>query len=71
MPYKIVKVKNGYKVGLVSGSKMSNGKKYLSDKVLTKAQAEKQKKAVEMSESKKKPTRSSRTVKPKKCSCSS
>lgn len=75
MPYIIQRVKGGYKVSKKDGSKMSNGKKYLSDKVLTKAQAEKQKKAVEMSESKKKPTRSSRTVKPKqkapKCSCSS
>lgn len=52
MPYVIQKVAGGYKVGLASGGKMSNGKKYLSDKPLTKAAAEKQKKAVEMSESK-------------------
>lgn len=71
MPYKIVKVTGGYKVGLATGGKMSNNKKYLSDKPLTKVQAEKQKKAVEVAEAKKKPSRGSRTVKSKKCSCSS
>ena len=54
MPYKIYKQKNGYKVGLVDGEKMSNGKKYLSNKVLTKKQAEAQKKAVEINEKQKK-----------------
>ena len=52
MPYLIKKVVGGYKVGLATGGKMSNGKKYLSDRPLTKAQAEKQKKAVEMAEKK-------------------
>ena len=54
MPYKLVKVVGGYKVGLVDGGKMSNGKRFLSNKILTKKQAEAQKKAVEISESKKK-----------------
>tara|TARA_R100001126_G_C4769313_1_gene121618 strand:+ start:78 stop:278 length:201 start_codon:yes stop_codon:yes gene_type:complete len=52
MPYLVQKVAGGYKVGLATGGKMSNGKKYLSDKPLTKAAAEKQKKAVEMAEMK-------------------
>jgi len=54
MPYRIVKVVGGYKVGLADGGKMSNGKRFLSNKILTKKQAEAQKKAVEISESKKK-----------------
>lgn len=66
MPYKITRVTGGYKVSKKDGSKMSSGKKYLSDRPLTKAQAEKQKKAVEIAESKKKTTRTPRTVKPKK-----
>ena len=66
MPYHVVKVTGGYKVAKKDGTKLSSGKKYLSDRPLTKAQAEKQKKAVEIAESKKKPTRSPRTVKPKK-----
>lgn len=65
MPYHVVKVTGGYKVSKKDGSKMSSGKKYLSDRPLTKAQAEKQKKAVEIAESKKKPTRTPRTVKKK------
>ncbi len=54
MPYKLVKVVGGYKVGLVSGGKMTNGKKYLSDKPLTKIQAQKQITAININEKKKK-----------------
>jgi hypothetical protein len=54
MPYRIYRIEGGYKVGLADGGKMSNGRKYLSNKILTKKQAEAQKKAVEISESKKK-----------------
>ena len=54
MPYLVKKVKGGYKVGLATGGKMSNGRYYLSNKVMTKQAAEKQKKAVEASESKRK-----------------
>ena len=55
MPYVLHKFSNGkYKVGLKDKVKMSNGKKYLSNKYLTKEEAIKQKKAVEISESKKK-----------------
>lgn len=54
MPYKIVKVTGGYKVGLVSGGLMSNGKRYLSVKPLTKKGAIKQMGAVNINESKKK-----------------
>lgn len=127
MPYAVKKVSGGYKVGLATGGKMSDGKTTLSKKPLSKAQAQKQKKAVEMNEKKEpaisgispanskklrehaknheggmtgkhmknmvkfmragdsfsaahnkskkldnsKPSRNSRTVKPKKCSCSS
>lgn len=53
MPYKIVKVTGGYKVGLATGGKMSNNKKYLSDKPLTKVQAEKQKKLLKLQKLKK------------------
>ncbi len=53
MPYKIVKVVGGYKVGLRDGGKMSSGKRFLSNKILTKKQAEAQKKAVEINEKKK------------------
>ena len=52
MPYSVNKVSGGYKVGLKSGGKMSDGRKTLSKKPLSKGQAEKQKKAVEMSEKK-------------------
>ena len=52
MPYLVKKVKGGYKVGLATGAKMSNGRYYLSNKVMTKQAAEKQKKAVESAESK-------------------
>lgn len=63
MPYLVKKVTGGYKVGLASGGTLSNGRKYLSDRPLTKAQAEKQKKAVEMAE--KKTTRKSKPKKKK------
>jgi hypothetical protein len=53
MPYKLFKIDGGYKVGLVSGGKMSTGKRFLSVKPLTKKQAEKQLEAVRISESKK------------------
>ena len=53
MPYKIVKVVGGYKVGLRDGGKMSNGKRFLSNKILSKKQAEAQKRAVEISEKEK------------------
>ena len=52
MPYSVKKVSGGYKVGLATGGKMSDGKKNLSKKPLSKGQAEKQKKAVEISEKK-------------------
>ena len=64
MPYSVKKVQGGYKVGLKTGGKMSDGRKTLSKKPLTKAQAEKQKKAVEISEKKKKKTTGK--IKPKK-----
>ena len=50
MPYKLVKVNNGYKVGLRDGGKMSNGRYYLSNKPMTKVKATYQMKAVENSE---------------------
>ena len=54
MPYKLVKVSGGYKVGLVTGGKMSNGKRFLSDKPLSKISATKQLNAVNINENKKK-----------------
>ena len=53
MPYKIYKVVGGYKVGLLDGGKMSNGKRFLSNKILSKKQAEARKRAVEISEKQK------------------
>ena len=50
MPYIIKGVPGGFKVGLVGGLKMSNGRYFLSNKPLTKIKAQKQKKAVEMLE---------------------
>lgn len=50
MPYRVYKVGNGYKVGLVSGEKMSNGKKYLSEKPLSREGAKRQMLAVELRE---------------------
>tara|TARA_R110000796_G_scaffold6983_4_gene24305 strand:+ start:1688 stop:1864 length:177 start_codon:yes stop_codon:yes gene_type:complete len=50
MPYIIKTVPGGFKVGLVGGLKMSNGRYFLSNKPLTKIKARKQKKAVEMLE---------------------
>lgn len=52
MPYQVKKVSGGYKVGLATGGKMSDGKKTLSKKPLTKKGAERQKKAVEINEKK-------------------
>lgn len=65
MPYLVKKVTGGYKVGLASGGTLSNGRKYLSDRPLTKAQAEKQKKAVEVAEQKAKKKTTGKS-KPKK-----
>ena len=53
MPYKIVKVDGGYKVGIVGGGKMSNGRYHLSNKPMNRSQAIRQKKAVEISEAEK------------------
>tara|TARA_R110000744_G_scaffold157653_4_gene273546 strand:+ start:154 stop:348 length:195 start_codon:yes stop_codon:yes gene_type:complete len=50
MPYKLVKVNGGYKVGLRDGGKMSNGRYHLSNKPMTKTKATYQMKAVENSE---------------------
>ena len=50
MPYKVVKVTGGYKVGLATGGKMSNGRLYLSNKPLTKKEAINQKIAVDSQE---------------------
>lgn len=50
MPYKIFKVPGGYKVGKSDGEPMSNGRKYASNKPLTKEKAEKQMKAMYASE---------------------
>jgi len=41
MPYKIYKVVGGYKVGLLDGGKMSNVKRFLSNKILSEKQKEK------------------------------
>ncbi len=54
MPYKLFKIDGGYKVGLVSGGKMSTGKRFLSIKPLTKKQGKKQLPAVRNSKNKKK-----------------
>jgi hypothetical protein len=48
MPYKVYKVSGGFKVGLKDKTKMSNGRYYLSNKALSKQDAERQKKAVEI-----------------------
>tara|TARA_R110002012_G_scaffold307527_1_gene513020 strand:- start:2743 stop:2943 length:201 start_codon:yes stop_codon:yes gene_type:complete len=50
MPYKVVKVTGGYKVGLATATKMSNGRLYLSNKPLTKKEAINQKIAVDSQE---------------------
>jgi len=42
MPYKLYKVTGGYKVGKADGTKMSNGRMYLSNKPKTKEAAKKQ-----------------------------
>ncbi len=53
MPYKVVKTTGGYKVGLQSGGKMSNGRYYLSNRPLSLKDAKKQMKAVQISEKRK------------------
>lgn len=50
MPYKIFKVDGGYKVGKKDGSKMGNGRKYASNKALTKEKATKQMQAMMIQE---------------------
>lgn len=50
MPYKVFKVDGGYKVGKEDGSKMGNGRKYASNKPLTKEKAKKQMQAILISE---------------------
>jgi len=50
MPYKIYKVTGGFKVGLADGTKMRNGRMYLSNKPKTKEAAKKQLIAVETNE---------------------
>ena len=54
MPYKIVKSGNGFFVGLRSGEKMSNGKKYLSRKPLSREGAKRQLMAVQLADEGKK-----------------
>ena len=50
MPYKVYKVKGGYKVGKSDGSQMKEGRKYASDKPLSKTRAESQMKVIYASE---------------------
>lgn len=50
MPYKIFKVDGGYKVGKKNGEKMSNGRKFASNKPLTYEKAKAQMKAIIISE---------------------
>ena len=50
MPYKVFKVEGGYKVGKEDGSKMSNGRRYASNKPLTKEKAIKQMQAMVINE---------------------
>ena len=50
MPYKVFKVDGGYKVGKRDGSKMGNGRKYASNKALTKEKATKQMQAMMINE---------------------
>ena len=51
MPYKIFKVKGGWKVGKESGEKMANGRKFASDKPLSLKEAKKQMAAIGISRS--------------------
>tara|TARA_R110001592_G_scaffold168039_1_gene403811 strand:+ start:271 stop:426 length:156 start_codon:yes stop_codon:yes gene_type:complete len=50
MPYKVVKVEGGYKVGKKDGSKMGNGRRYASNKPLSKERATKQLQAMMINE---------------------
>ena len=50
MPYKIFRVTGGYKVGKEDGSIMGNGRRYASNKPLTRKKAEAQMKAMVISE---------------------
>lgn len=56
MPYKVFCFRDdhkkiiGYKVGKKDGSKMSNGRRYASNKYLSKEQANKQLHAIQISE---------------------
>lgn len=50
MPYKVFKVDGGYKVGKKDGNKTGNGRKYASNKALTKEKAKKQMQAMMINE---------------------
>ncbi len=50
MPYKVFKVDGGYKVGKKDGTKMGNGRKYASNKSLSKEKATKQMQAMMINE---------------------
>lgn len=50
MPYQVYKVKGGYKVGKEDKSPMREGKKFASDKPLSKERAQAQMKAIYASE---------------------
>ena len=50
MPYKVFKVVGGFKVGKEDGSKMSNGRRYASNKPLTKKKAIAQMQAIIINE---------------------
>lgn len=50
MPYKIFKVEGGYKVGKKDGSKFSNGRRFASNKPLSKEKAIKQMQAIIINE---------------------
>lgn len=66
MPYKIYKVQGGYKVGKADGTKMSNGRMYLSNKPRCIKDATAQLKAVEENEKKNKSISKKNAVLPKK-----
>ena len=50
MPYKVYKVAGGYKVGKKDGDKMGNGRRYASNKPLSKEKATKQMQAMIINE---------------------
>ena len=55
MPYKLFKVKGGWKVGKKDGTKMSNGRKYASNKPLKKEKALSQMRTIILSEKNRSP----------------